>query len=115
MPPASSFDHQSYQAREAADFELIQAGEAVAEGSEPFNATLRLAGDTLRAADVRAIYLLHGTFVGNDALGLIRKVGRVWPEQAAWLKQLAKQTTDLEHVKALRKLVAEFEASYLGK
>ncbi len=48
----------------------------------------------MNAADVRAIYLIHGTFVGSDALGLVREVARFWPEAATWLGTLEKQLAD---------------------
>jgi len=34
---------------------------------------MQAVGQALRAADVRTIYLVHGSFVGPDALGLFRK------------------------------------------
>jgi hypothetical protein len=38
--------------------------------------------------------LIHGTFVGSDAMGLVRDVARVWPEAGKWLGQLEKQLAD---------------------
>jgi len=40
------------------------------------------AGDALRAADVGAIYLAHGTFVGDDALGCWHQFAKLWPTLA---------------------------------
>jgi hypothetical protein len=39
-------------------------------------------GSTLRAAGVGAVYLVHGTFVGPDALGLIAELARLFPSAA---------------------------------
>lgn len=51
-------------------------------------------GQAYRQADVRAIYLLHGTFVGADAFGLLREVARVSRKTAEPLKRLQKQLLD---------------------
>ncbi|MBP90639.1 MAG: hypothetical protein CMJ64_28670 [Planctomycetaceae bacterium] len=51
-------------------------------------------GEAFRQADVRAIYLLHGTFVGADAFGLLREVARVSQKAAEPLKRLQKQLLD---------------------
>jgi hypothetical protein len=51
-------------------------------------------GDAFRQADVRAIYLVHGTFVGADALGLIREVARVSHAAAEPLRRLEKYASD---------------------
>jgi hypothetical protein len=55
---------------------------------------MKAVGDAFRRADVRAIYLVHGTFVGADALGLIREVARVSPKMAEPLRRLQKQLAD---------------------
>ncbi len=51
-------------------------------------------GAALRRANVRGIVLIHGSFVGTDALGLIRKVSRIAPRAADWLRRLQKQMAD---------------------
>jgi hypothetical protein len=51
-------------------------------------------GSLFARADVRAIYLVHGTFVGADVLGLLREVARVSPETAVPLRRLHKQALD---------------------
>jgi hypothetical protein len=40
------------------------------------------------------VYLVHGTFLGDDALGLLRALARVQPNIAGWLKQRTKRTVD---------------------
>jgi len=55
---------------------------------------MRAAGDALRAANVGAIYLVHGTFAGTDALGLFGALGRVLPGAAKVLRNLAKAIVD---------------------
>ncbi len=55
---------------------------------------MRAAGDAMRAANVGAIYLVHGTFAGNDALGLFTALGRILPGAAKVLRGLAKAIVD---------------------
>ena len=50
-------------------------------------------------ASVGAIYLVHGTFVGNDALGLINRVAGFFPTAGLVLRDVQKQLVD-----ALRKM-----------
>lgn len=47
-----------------------------------------------RQAGVRHLFLLHGTFAGNDALGLFRAVDRLFPEVGDVLRDLGKRTVD---------------------
>jgi len=51
-------------------------------------------GQVYRAAGVRAVYLVHGTFAGNDPVGLLRVVQRVAPGAGRRLQQLNKQLFD---------------------
>jgi hypothetical protein len=51
-------------------------------------------GQVYRAAGVCAIYLVHGTFAGDDPLGLIRVVERLAPGSARRLRQLNKDVFD---------------------
>lgn len=51
-------------------------------------------GDAFRRAGVRAIYLLHGTFIGNDALGMLSEVARFAPAVAETLRQWNKGILD---------------------
>jgi len=51
-------------------------------------------GDSYRAAKVAAIFLAHGTFVGPDALGLLRKLGRFHPASAVTLRGHIKAAVD---------------------
>lgn len=55
---------------------------------------MAVAGRLFAQADVRAIYLLHGTFVGADALGILRGLSSVAPRAAAPFQHLGKQLAD---------------------
>jgi len=51
-------------------------------------------GDTFRQAGVRAVCLVHGTFAGDDAMGFIRNLSRLFPEPAEKLRQIHKEVFD---------------------
>jgi len=51
-------------------------------------------GRAYRQAGVSAIYLVHGTFVGADALGILSLLGRVYPQAQTTLGQLSKAVVD---------------------
>ena len=43
---------------------------------------------------VDAIYLVHGTFVGKDALGWTAQIEKLWPQAAVQLRELGKMLVD---------------------
>jgi hypothetical protein len=51
-------------------------------------------GDAFRAAGVVAIYLAHGTFVGNDTLGIVSELARVFPSADQPLRRLIRRLID---------------------
>jgi hypothetical protein len=55
---------------------------------------MRRVGRTLREAGVRAVYLVHGTFVGADALGVLAELDRVFPVFGEILRGALKQMVD---------------------
>jgi len=56
---------------------------------------LASAGTAFGQAGVAAIYCVHGTFSGNDALGLLTELARVAPNLSQSLGRLTKRTVDL--------------------
>jgi hypothetical protein len=52
------------------------------------------AGRAFVEAGVRALYLVHGTFAGNDALGLLTELSRFAPGLAGTLRRLSKAGFD---------------------
>ena len=48
-------------------------------------------GSALRASGVSVVYLVHGTFVGSDALGLIAELARLFPSAAKAVRHAAKR------------------------
>ncbi len=51
-------------------------------------------GDALRAQGVAAIYLVHGTFVGPDATGVLAELARIYPAAGKAARRLIKQIVD---------------------
>jgi hypothetical protein len=52
-------------------------------------------GATIGRANVAAAYLIHGTFSGNDPLGLLTELGRIAPGLSESLRKLTKGAADL--------------------
>lgn len=53
-----------------------------------------MVGCQLRGAGVKAVYLVHGTFTGGDALGLIRVLASLLPGTADTLRRMSKDFID---------------------
>jgi len=51
-------------------------------------------GARFRESGVVAVYLAHGTFAGDDALGFIRNLSHLFPELAKKLRRIHKETFD---------------------
>ena len=95
MPGPNRFRHQAYLAEpDPSSFELLSPPLPPPMASEVSRCRLKTIGEAFRRAGVRAIYLLHGTFVGTDALGLIRGIARQWPELAEGLYRRQKRALD---------------------
>lgn len=63
-------------------------------GSAEYEARFRQVAESFHAGNVRAIYLVHGTFVGHDALGLLAEMGRVFPSASRTLRHATKRLAD---------------------
>ena len=51
-------------------------------------------GAALRRAGVAAVYLVHGTFVGSDALGVLAELARVFPSAGNAVRRVIKRIVD---------------------
>jgi hypothetical protein len=51
-------------------------------------------GEALEEAGVGAIYLVHGTFVGTDALGVVAELARLFPKAGKSVRRLIKRIVD---------------------
>ena len=83
MPAKNRFRHQTYSNNPPGGrYEVLTPGELVDLDSPAYQAELNEARNRLVAADVQAIYLLHGTFAGDDLLGLLGEWERYSPTRA---------------------------------
>jgi hypothetical protein len=74
---------------------LLPAGSPADPSSTEFHDRIAAAGAVLGQAGVVAVYCVHGTFAGNDALGLMTELARFVPSLSRTLSQIGKQTVDL--------------------
>ncbi len=95
MPRGNRFRHQCYTAEApASPYELLRPAGHSPLGSNDFIGRMQAVGDALRAANVAAIYLVHGTFAGCDALGIFTEVERYLPWLSSIWRAVTKQMTD---------------------
>ncbi len=64
-------------------------------GSDEFARRMLAAGHCMNVAGVRVIYLVHGTFVGADALGIYNELARLLPGAADLLRSWNKSIVDM--------------------
>lgn len=55
---------------------------------------MRQVGATLRRASVSCIYLVHGTFVGSDAMGVLAELARIFPSASQAVRDVIKRIVD---------------------
>ena len=95
MPLKNQFHHQQYYAEEpSAPWRLHKAPYPAQPGSESFTASLSRFSAAIEP-EVDAIWFVHGTFAGNDALGWFGQLERLVPATGPVLKQFGKKLTDL--------------------
>jgi len=95
MPANNRFQHQTYtNGAPTATYHLVTPDPTPPVGTEAYRQRMQRVGRALRAANVAAIYLVHGTFAGNDAFGLIRHVERIVPAAGDTLRRFGKQMFD---------------------
>ena len=89
----SQFHHQTYRAEPpASPHQWLVAQRGPEIGCAEYQQRMAAVGRALRAAGVAAIYLVNGTFVGNDAVGFIAELSRVASALGDDLRQVAGRT-----------------------
>lgn len=92
MPPGNAFRHQAYRpGLPSPPPVLLHPDPPPAPGTDAFQHRMRGVAAALRRAGVKAVYLVHGTFAGTDALGILRVLSRVTPAAAERLAQVQKR------------------------
>ena len=95
MPLKNHFRHQLYQATEpTAPWRYVEAELPVPPQSSAFAARVS-AFDKAVADEVDAIWFVHGTFAGDDALGWFGQLERLIPAAGPMLKKFGKKLTDV--------------------
>ncbi|HUS37862.1 MAG TPA: hypothetical protein VMX74_00335, partial [Pirellulales bacterium] len=95
MPVANRFRHQAYTDEPpTATYRMQTAGPPIDPQSDEFIRQLRATGVKLRAANVHSVYLVHGTFVGPDAWGVLRQISRLVPRAAEAVQTINKKLMD---------------------
>ncbi len=93
MPHANRFRHQDYQTHRPWSMARQLTAERLADENETAERMAHL-GRGLARSGVAVIYLVHGTFVGNDAIGILRDLARLWPAAAQLLARYQKAAVD---------------------
>ncbi|MFP6611297.1 MAG: hypothetical protein VB835_03215 [Pirellulales bacterium] len=76
------------------DYELSQPPVPPAAGSPEFAHRMRAVGRQLRSAGVETIFLVPGTFVGDDTWGIHHALDRFLPRFADWSRRSLKRLVD---------------------
>lgn len=95
MPSSNCFRHQDYSDRRPrAPYELLFAELPPGENTPEYRQRMKRVAQTLTAAGVDNIILVHGTFVGNDGIGFIRHLERLHPKLGVALRNKQKLWCD---------------------
>ena len=95
MPLKNHFRHQQYSADEpAATWRYVEAEFPAQSGSDAFATRVEAFVESV-ADEVDAIWFVHGTFAGNDALGWFGQLERLIPAAGPMLKKFGKKLTDV--------------------
>lgn len=96
--PASNgrlrFPHHTFSADEPRGEVLRIPAENTVPLLDPCEADFASVAKNLRAADVRHVLLIHGTFAGGDITGFVREVKRFSPVRASRIDEISKAWFD---------------------
>lgn len=73
---------------------MLPSGPPAEPSSPEFAQRLAAAGETFGRANVAAVYCIHGTFCGNDPLGLLTELSRAAPRLSETLRRASKGVAD---------------------
>ncbi|MCC6493512.1 MAG: hypothetical protein IT424_10870 [Pirellulales bacterium] len=74
---------------------MLPSGPPAEPTSPEFARRLEAAGEAFAQAGVAAVYLVHGTFAGNDLLGMATELERRLPRLAEYFRRAGKLALDL--------------------
>lgn len=110
MPAHNNFCHQAYTAEPPAFPPVFLTLPPAPSDEEEVRQRMLAVGDCYRAAGVRTIYLVHGTFTGTDAEGMAQLIERLAPAGGEWARRSRKMLVD-----AVFGDFANFTASYAAE
>jgi hypothetical protein len=89
------FRHQLYHVAEPlVPCAVVELPRAASPESPDYHEKLVTACQPLGRAQIAAVYLVHGTFVGNDALGMLTELRRFAPRLSEALRRFFKATVN---------------------
>lgn len=95
MPRHNCFQHQSYTTEPPrVTYRVLSDPQPCFPSDAAYEAKLVAACGQLRYADLAAVYLIHGTFAGDDPLGLLTELQRISPNLSERFRQLTKGCVD---------------------
>ena len=95
MPYENRFEHQRYtENAPVANWELLKTPLKVPPDSPQYQLAMERVGEAYREAGIKAMFLVHGTFAGDDASGLFRDVSRIVPGLSVRLRRAQKRLID---------------------
>ena len=96
MPHPNQFRHQTYcDSLPETSYHVLSGLKPISPDAVDFHARVAAACAPFRTVRLAAVFLVHGTFVGNDALGLLTELRRYWPELSERLRSAIKGMVDL--------------------
>ena len=95
MPQVNQFRHQAYtDTPPTSPHHLVNPAAHPPVGSDEFCRRMDEVGRVLERAGVATVYLVHGTFVGPDALGVLAELARVFPKAGRPVRRVIKRLVD---------------------
>jgi hypothetical protein len=95
MPHENRFRHQPYHSNQPeAPFDVIEPPQSLSPRLPEYEDRLATACEPLVSDNLAAVYLVHGTFAGNDPLGSLTELQRFSPSLAERLRRMWKGLFD---------------------
>jgi len=95
MSQPNLFRHQAYKAtRPTSPHHFLTPPSYPFVGSDEFRRRMQQVGGAFHDAQVGAVYLVHGTFTGPDALGILTELARVFPSASNAVRRVIKRIVD---------------------
>lgn len=95
MPHKNRFRHQQYHSNQPeAPYDVIEPPQSFSPRLPEYEGRLATACEPLVRDNLAAVYLVHGTFAGNDPLGSLTELQRFSPSMAERLRRMWKGLFD---------------------